>query len=773
MLGTFALLITAATVPDPRLALVEMQLAGRSHEALAVVQQTETAHPDTARQLGFDYLRGHLLQLLGKTSEATDAFAQAMGATPRLSSYCRYRLALEQEKGGHPEVAAGLISRVPAADAASPILPEAVRLFVRTLGHGGDCRLLRSLDVRTLPTPERRQLLVAWGDCTLRAGQPDAARATWAKLLDETREDDAARQAAERLSAVIPEDERGRLPLILGLTFTQHREFERALRLFRRSLGAAAGDEAARGATPQELAEGRFAFARSLFWEGRYAPAAAIFGALAERAESPASRARALYQQARCYEIMASWKAASASFRLAFLADSAGEWAAPALFSALRIEWRLGNEPLATAVYDQLTSRDEWRETARRAALFLAASDLTRSRGDRARPWLDFASTASRPATAEAETDDRLEVGYWRGRLAELEQDPPAAVAAYLAVLRADPFHPFARAAHNRLQSENLSRNAAAAGRRLAASRRIEDVYGAWLLLGDDSKGGRAALAKLRRLLAADRVTAPFLHLHEVPVARWPLWKRPLRQPEEMLLALGALQEGAPAIAGHFPVSDPSLAYTGCLLLSRASELSRSILHAEALRLHMPDRLPLTVLPRAYRQILYPLAYREALLAESRRRRVDPYLLAAIVRAESRFDAESLSPAAARGLAQLVFPTARRIAAHAGLPKLDIDDLYRPRLSIGLGATYLSELLHNFPGAPYAAVAAYNAGEPQALLWQHYCNTTEPEEYLTKVAFRETRSYLGRVLSNWEHYQALYRDQPAATAAAAVLPHLQ
>ncbi|HEY0781254.1 MAG TPA: transglycosylase SLT domain-containing protein, partial [Thermoanaerobaculia bacterium] len=203
------------------------------------------------------------------------------------------------------------------------------------------------------------------------------------------------------------------------------------------------------------------------------------------------------------------------------------------------------------------------------------------------------------------------------------------------------------------------------------------------------------------------------------------------------------------------------------------SELSRSILQAEALRLRMPDRLPLAVLPRAYRQILYPFAYREALLAESRRRRVDPYLLAAIVRAESRFDAESLSPAAARGLAQLVYPTARRIAAHVGLPKLDIDDLYRPRLSIGLGAVYLSELLRNFPGAPYAAVAAYNAGEPQALLWQHYCNSTEPEEYLTKVAFRETRSYLGRVLSNWEHYQALYRDQPAATPAAAVLPHLQ
>ena len=53
-------------------------------------------------------------------------------------------------------------------------------------------------------------------------------------------------------------------------------------------------------------------------------------------------------------------------------------------------------------------------------------------------------------------------------------------------------------------------------------------------------------------------------------------------------------------------------------------------------------------------------------------------------------------------------------------------------------------------------VAAYNAGEDQATLWRRYCQTAEPEEYLAKVGFRETRAYLVRVMESRAHYDALY-----------------
>ena len=43
-----------------------------------------------------------------------------------------------------------------------------------------------------------------------------------------------------------------------------------------------------------------------------------------------------------------------------------------------------------------------------------------------------------------------------------------------------------------------------------------------------------------------------------------------------------------------------------------------------------------------------------------------------------------------------------------------------------------------------------------AELWQRYCFTLEPAEYLTKVGFPETRNYLFHVLGSRAQYADLY-----------------
>src|SRR5215213_9071761 len=191
---TLALAIGAA---DPRPRLVELQLEGKTREALGLAEQELASRPASSRQMGLDYLRGHLLDLLGNPGEANEAFVEAMGATPALHFYSRYRVAMEQDRMSHPEVAAGLV----------------------------------------------------------------------VSLLEEGREDDPAQVAAERLVDLVSESESGRLPMLLGLTFHQHREFDRALRHLKRSLGegnALAG---------RDDFEARYALGRSHFWQGRYAPA--------------------------------------------------------------------------------------------------------------------------------------------------------------------------------------------------------------------------------------------------------------------------------------------------------------------------------------------------------------------------------------------------------------------------------------------------------------------------------------------------------------------
>ena len=810
--------LVVATVPaapaalgtaDPRPALVALELVNRHREALARVQEETAERPAAGRRIGLDYLRGHLLELLGRPADSVPAFVDAISATPRLAFHSRYRLAAEQIRLGHPEVAAGLLATGLAAEPGSPLAPEAVRLLVQSLARGGDCRLLRGFRTHQLATPERRQVQLAQADCVQRevprqatggaaadlqriprqasaaapaapttpttsatsatprpatapaaagaAADPrvsvtpqQAARTLLIALLDENHEDDVARLAADRLAALTADGERGRVPLLLSVTFFEHREFDRSVRQLAHVFGAPGAPGAKpRSPSPRELAEARYALGRADFWQGRFQAAAKTFGEVAEGAPSVAERARALLQQGRSYEMLGDWKRAVASFRLAFLAEPGGEWAAPSLLATLRLEWRTGNETTAASVLAMLGSSPQWRDSARRAALFLAASDLVRGRADRAGAWLDRAA-------AGGPDEDLPEVAYWRGRLAEQRRQLPAAVAAYLAALRADLYHPLSRAAVARLAVEPLAGEARTAGRRLAVSRHLHDLYDAWLLLGPADPAGQLAERRLRAQLLADPAAAPFLRMSELPIDAWPLWTATLRRPEEMLLALGVWHEGAPAVRELFPPARPALALTGSLLLARTGETARSIQLAEALRERVPARLPTVLLPAVFQHCLYPFAYRESLLAEGRLRGVDPYLMAALIRVESRFDAQALSPGAARGLTQFVFATARRIAAAIGMERLEPDDLYRPEVAIDLGGAYLAQLQRTFRGTPHIAIAAYDAGEAQAILWRTYCFSQEPEEYFTKIGFRETRLHLARVLAAWTQYQHLY-----------------
>jgi soluble lytic murein transglycosylase len=244
--------------------------------------------------------------------------------------------------------------------------------------------------------------------------------------------------------------------------------------------------------------------------------------------------------------------------------------------------------------------------------------------------------------------------------------------------------------------------------------------------------------------------------LAEVPVRRWPLWDGDLTRPEEMLLALGIWHDAAPAVSVHFPLSDPSLAFTGGLLLERGGEISRGIAVAESLRSRAPGRLPLAFQPREYRRLLYPFPYQAAVIAQGRIRGIDPDLLTALLREESRFDASALYQAANRGFARLPPATARRLAIELNLANRSAENLYRPEASIALAAAYLGTLLRDLGGAQLAAIAAYEAGETQAVIWRGQCFTQEPEEYFTKIRERTTRDYVRRVLAGQAQYAELY-----------------
>ncbi|HVR29046.1 MAG TPA: lytic transglycosylase domain-containing protein [Thermoanaerobaculia bacterium] len=748
------LLAVVAVGVESRIELVALQQEEKRVEAAKLAERLLAESPDEARALGIEYLLGDLRERLGQTREAVAAYARVMRTSRGLRPYALLRAAAIQTELGHPELSSGLLVSLLQGDPPPALIEPAERLLIRSLERGGDCRVLENLALDPLPASTRRRIVLLRLGCT-----PGTSRDRAHQLLDLLREDGtdlAASEAARRLQRIPGLELHGEAAAVLGSSLHHHREF-----------GAAARHLAtATAALPREL-ESRaeidtlYLLVRSWFWNGELVRAAAGFGSLAERVHRPEDRARALYHQGRSFELRGEWAAASASYRKAYLADPSGRFSAAGLISALRVEWRTGREEAVLEILDLLPTRPDWRQESARAALYVASSDLVRRRTDRAGRWLRQVELAI--------GRDSVELQYWRARLEDAKGDAARAVEHYLATLGIDPYHPLAAAASERLRAPELSAEAERAAVALGRSHRMRDLVAALRHLGEEHASGRAAHARLVERAAAHRAVRELAEPIPVPPAAWPIWDAKLSTPEEALLALGVWGAASVAALEHFPPTQPALALTASEGLYHAGRVRRSIYIAEVLAGRIGEHLPEPLWSRPLRVRLHPAPYAEVVERSARARGVEAALLYAVLREESRFDPNAVSPASARGMAQFVFPTARSLASRIGLGRIRPDDLTDPVVSIELAAAYVAELLERFGGSAPAAVAAYNAGDRQVDLWRTHCYSRDPAEFLAKVSFPETRAYVARVLGARARYRELYAppQQPTGPAGQA------
>jgi tetratricopeptide (TPR) repeat protein len=169
------------------------------------------------------------------------------------------------------------------------------------------------------------------------------------------------------------------------------------------------------------------------------------------------------------------------------------------------------------------------------------------------------------------------------------------------------------------------------------------------------------------------------------------------------------------------------------------------------------SEVPTGVLPEGLRRALYPLPDPPLVHEAAREGGIHWSLLAGVAREESRWHPRALSAVGARGLVQLMPTTAVAVARASGLPPPSADDLFDPRLNLGLGASELGRLIKTFDGRWAPAIAAYNAGEVQARLWLDQCGTACTNSlYLLNISFGSTRSYTAGVLSAAARYDELY-----------------
>jgi soluble lytic murein transglycosylase len=361
------------------------------------------------------------------------------------------------------------------------------------------------------------------------------------------------------------------------------------------------------------------------------------------------------------------------------------------------------------------------------SSLFLRA-DLAADRGrdDSARAL--FLAAAAYPTTPFGQR-----AGLQAGIIAFLDRDYPRARLEFDRIA-AEPRHSEGTAA---LYWSGRTREAQ--GDTIEARRRYQAV----MARGSD---GYYAVRASRRL------GAPFWSFEEPPNDDRAALPPGLRRAHQ-LTALGMRVEARFELEGYVAAG----ASSADRIVATARGLAAGEWHARALRLAQRAQSKGATLDRELAELLYPLPFRDALVAHARPRGAPPALVAGLIRQESAFDPEARSIADARGLMQVLPSVGAQMVRRFAI---DWDPvlLYQPDLNLDFGVDHLNDALEKL-GWPERALAAYNAGVERVARWRSLRGVDDdPEIFVERIPFVETRDYVRRVLANQAMYQALYGE---------------
>ncbi len=154
---------------------------------------------------------------------------------------------------------------------------------------------------------------------------------------------------------------------------------------------------------------------------------------------------------------------------------------------------------------------------------------------------------------------------------------------------------------------------------------------------------------------------------------------------------------------------------------------------------------------------VFPWPFRELIEYEAAEWDVDPFLVAGIIRQESAFDPSATSRAGAKGLMQLMPPTARWRASQMDRDWTD-EYLVVPDANLHIGVGHFADL-HRRSDHIVFTLAAYNAGGGNLARWRRRGGMDDSRTFVERIPFPETKGYVKSVLRNRYLYRALYGDQ--------------
>jgi soluble lytic murein transglycosylase len=309
---------------------------------------------------------------------------------------------------------------------------------------------------------------------------------------------------------------------------------------------------------------------------------------------------------------------------------------------------------------------------------------------------------------------------YWLGRMAEDDNNEPLAWIYYHKLIESYRYFYYANLARERMNNRKNSL-------------RIE---------AGDTPPEPPLLESLPRPMA--------------PPHDWELPADNVRAQKAQLLANAALYDFAvaemqAASAGSPPWESKSVAE----IYSEQGSYIRAI---ETLKRAVPGYFSAEIpqIPRPVWEGLFPRPFWEELQRDSAANRLDPHLVASLIRQESEFNPSAISRANAMGLMQLLPSVGKGLAKEMKIKHFSPDELLVANTNLQLGTRYFRHMVDHYDGQVEYALAAYNAGEDRVDDWRKNGNFTDVEEFVESIPFTETREYVQAIMRNAMIYKLLY-----------------
>jgi soluble lytic murein transglycosylase len=152
-------------------------------------------------------------------------------------------------------------------------------------------------------------------------------------------------------------------------------------------------------------------------------------------------------------------------------------------------------------------------------------------------------------------------------------------------------------------------------------------------------------------------------------------------------------------------------------------------------------------------ELRFPMPYRKLLEKYAGKRKLDPAYMYGIVRSESAFREDAVSPAGALGLMQVMPATGRLVAKQIGYKLSDTRALRRATTNVPIGSAYLRMMLDRYDDNGILASSAYNAGPHRVDRWLPRQACVPADVWIETIPFKETRRYT----RNNAFYTAVYQ----------------